>query len=99
MPKVHEYYVYIMTNKGNTVIYVGVTSSIKNRTLEHKQGLYKGFTKKYECTKLVYFEEFQWIQDAIAREKQLKAGTRQAKVNLINQENSEWLDLSDGWYD
>ncbi len=99
MFKIHQYYVYMLTNKGNTVIYTGVTNDIKNRTLEHKQGIYKGFTKKYECNKLIYYEEYQWIQDAIAREKQLKAGSRQTKIDLINQSNSEWNDLSDGWYD
>jgi putative endonuclease len=99
MFKIHQYYVYMLTNKGNTVIYTGVTNDVKNRTLEHKQGIYKGFTKKYECNKLIYYEEYQWVQDAIAREKQLKAGSRQIKVDLINQTNSEWNDLSDGWYD
>jgi putative endonuclease len=95
----HQYYVYMLTNKGNTVIYVGVTNNVQTRVWEHKNGVHNGFTKKYACNKLVYFEEFQWIQDAIAREKQLKGGSRQAKVDLINLENPLWNDLSEGWYD
>ncbi len=89
----------MMTNKGNTVIYVGVTNNVQSRVWDHKQGVNKGFTKQYGCTKLVYFEEYQWIQDAIAREKQLKAGSRQKKVDLINSENPDWNDLSKDWYD
>jgi putative endonuclease len=99
MFQIHQYYVYIVTNKGNSVIYVGVTNDVKNRALQHKYGLQDAFTKKYECIKLVYYETFQWIEDAIAREKQLKAGYRQKKIDLINLENPKWLDLSDGWFD
>jgi putative endonuclease len=97
--KIHQYYVYILTNKSNTVLYVGVTNDIQNRVSEHKLKIHKGFTAKYECNKLVYFEEYQWIQDAIAREKQLKAGSRQKKIDLIIADNPLWNDLSDGWYD
>jgi len=78
--KIHLYYVYILTNKSNRVLYVGVTSDLQNRVSEHKLKIHKGFTAKYECNKLVYYEEYQWIQDAIAREKQLKAGSRQNKI-------------------
>jgi putative endonuclease len=92
MFKIHQYYVYMLTNKGNTVIYIGVTNDIQSRALDHKQGINKGFTKQYNCNKLVYFEEHQWIQDAIAREKQLKAGPRQKKIDLINLQNPEWED-------
>jgi putative endonuclease len=88
-----------MTNKGNTVIYTGMTNDVQSRVWGHKQGVNKGFTKQYACTKLVYYEEYQWVQDAIAREKQLKAGSRQKKVDLINLENPEWNDLSKDWYD
>ena len=97
--KIHEYYVYILSNKSNAVLYIGVTSDLRNRMSEHKQKIYKGFSAKYNCDKLVYYEAFQWIQDAIAREKQLKAGSRQNKLNLIIADNSSWNDLSDGWYD
>jgi putative endonuclease len=97
--ELHQYYVYIITNKVNTVFYIGVTNDIVNRVWEHKQKIYKEFTAKYECNKLVYNEEFQWIEDAIAREKALKGGSRQKKINLILKDNSAWKDLSAGWYD
>jgi len=97
--KIHSYAVYIITNKVNTVFYIGVTSDLQGRIWEHKQKVYKGFSAKYECNKLVYFEEFQWIQDAIEREKQLKAGSRQKKIDLIIQDNPSWSALSGGWYD
>ncbi len=97
--KKHEYAVYILTNKSNTVLYIGVTSDLPARIYDHKHKTHAGFTAKYECNKLVYYEEFQWIQDAIAREKQLKAGSRQKKIDLIIVDNPCWIDLSDGWYD
>ena len=86
-----------MTNKNNTVIYIGMTSDIVKRVYKHKTKAYKGFTAKYNCDKLVYFEEFSDINEAIFREKQLKAGNRKRKEDLINKENPEWNDLSDGW--
>jgi len=89
----HRYYIYLLTDKSNKVIYTGVTNNIKRRILEHKRKLNKGFTSKYNCNKLVYYEEFQWINDAIAREKQIKAGSRQKKIDLINSVNPEWNDL------
>jgi putative endonuclease len=97
--KIHKYYVYILTNKSNTVLYVGVTSNLEGRIYDRKHKVYKGFSAKYNCNKLIYFEEYQWIQDAIAREKQLKAGSRQKKIDLIVADNPSWSDLSDGWYD
>jgi putative endonuclease len=96
--KEHNYCVYILANKVNTVFYIGVTSNLEERIWQHKQKVYKGFTSKYECNKLVYYEEFQWIQDAIAREKQLKGGSRQKKINLIVGVNPSWSDLSENWY-
>jgi putative endonuclease len=89
--------VYFMTNKNNTVIYIGVTSDLLKRVYQHKTKTYKGFTAKYNCDKLIYFEEFDAINLAIAREKQLKSGNRKRKERLINAENPEWNDLSDGW--
>ena len=86
-----------MTNKNNTVIYVGVTSDLLKRVYQHKTKTYKGFTAKYNCDKLIYFEEFDAINLAISREKQLKSGNRKRKERLINAENPEWNDLSDGW--
>ena len=87
-------YVYIMTNKNNTVLYTGVTSNLANRVMEHKEHAYPGsFTAKYNIIKLVYFEGFTNIEEAINREKQIKAGSRQFKLNLIHTMNPQWLDL------
>ena len=86
-----------MTNKNNSVIYIGVTSNLLKRVYQHKTKSYKGFTEKYNCDKLVYFEEFIDINLAISREKQLKSGNRQRKIDLIESENQKWNDLSDGW--
>jgi len=97
--KIHQYYVYIITNDSNNVLYTGVTSDLADRVLQHKEKINKGFSSRYQCGKLVYYEEFQWIQDAIAREKQIKAGSREKKIELIVNENRDWNDLSAGWYD
>ncbi|MGD1714904.1 GIY-YIG nuclease family protein [Dapis sp. BLCC M172] len=88
-----EYYIYIMTNKRNTVLYTGVTNDLIRRVYEHKSKLVEGFTKKYNINKLVYFEMYENPSEAIAREKQIKAGSRQKKINLINSMNLEWKDL------
>ncbi|WP_242204729.1 GIY-YIG nuclease family protein [Aestuariivivens insulae] len=90
-------YIYFMSNKNNTVIYIGVTSNLLKRVYQHKTKSLKGFTYKYNCDKLVYYETFTDINQAIAREKQLKAGNRKRKEDLINSLNPEWKDLSDGW--
>ena len=88
-------YTYILTNKNNTVLYTGVTSNLTNRLYQHRTGQFKNsFTSTYNVTKLVYFEEFDNIEFAIAREKQIKAGSRQKKIDLINGVNPEWKDLS-----
>ncbi|HVW99871.1 MAG TPA: GIY-YIG nuclease family protein [Candidatus Babeliaceae bacterium] len=97
--KQHNYCVYIITNKNNRVLYIGVTSDLQGRIWQHKNKVYKGFAARYGCNKLVYYEEFQWIHDAIAREKQLKAGSRQKKIDLIEGINLSWEDLSERWYD
>ncbi len=89
------YYVYIMTNKRNTTLYTGVTSDLAARTWQHKQKLVKGFTTKYNINKLVHYEVFNNPEDAIAREKQIKAGSRKKKIELIEKDNPEWKDLSD----
>lgn len=88
-----QYYIYIMTNKNNTVIYTGVTNNLKRRVYEHKEKLASGFTEKYNINKLVYYEIFNNVNNAIAREKQIKGGSRQKKINLINEMNPEWNDL------
>jgi len=86
-------YIYIMTNKRDIVIYTGVTNDLKRRVYEHKEKLVDGFTKKYNITKLVYYEVFEDIENAILREKQIKGGSRQKKIELINSINKEWRDL------
>ncbi|MFQ5996915.1 MAG: GIY-YIG nuclease family protein [Dehalococcoidales bacterium] len=88
-----QYYIYIMTNKRNTVIYTGVTNDLKRRVYEHKEKLAGGFTKKYNITKLVYYEVFEDVENAILREKQIKGGSRQKKIELVNSMNKEWRDL------
>ena len=88
-----QYYVYIMTNKRNTVLYTGVTNDLRRRVYEHREKLVDGFTGKYNIIKLVYYEIFQDPENAIIREKHLKAGSRQKKIDLINQMNKEWRDL------
>ncbi|QCE43323.1 GIY-YIG nuclease family protein [Psychroserpens sp. NJDZ02] len=89
-------YVYILTNKNNTTLYVGVTAYLKKRILQHKEKHDpKSFTARYNLDKLVYHEAHQMIGDAIAREKQLKAGNRAKKIALIESVNPEWLDLFD----
>ena len=88
-----QFYVYIMTNKGNTVLYTGVTNNLIKRVYEHKQKLAEGFTKKYNIVKLVYYEVLGDCFSAIQREKQIKAGSRKKKEELINSINKEWQDL------
>ncbi len=88
-------YVYIMTNKNNTVLYTGVTSDLHKRVWQHREKLIEGFTKRYNVVKLVYYEVGPDMLSAIAREKQLKGGPRQKKTDLINDLNPEWRDLYD----
>ena len=88
-----QYYIYIMTNKINTVLYTGITSNLKKRIWEHKEKTIKGFTKKYNIDKLVYWEIFNDPENAILREKQIKAGSRSKKIELIKGINPEWKDL------
>ena len=91
--KKYNFYVYIITNKRNGVLYIGVTNDLERRIYEHRNKLFKGFSEKYKLTKLVYCERFQYVEDAIKREKQLKAWKRQWKINLINSINEKWEDL------
>ena len=93
-------YIYILTNKTNTVLYVGVTSDLSLRMQQHLSGYYKNsFTSRYKVTKLVYYEEFLSIEDAIRREKQLKSGSRKNKIALIEKRNPEWRDLNKKSYE
>ncbi len=87
------YYVYILTNFTKTVLYVGVTNDLVCRIYEHKQELLEGFTKRYHCTKLVYFESFPNIENAITSEKIIKGWTRKKKIALIESINPNWNDL------
>ncbi len=87
---------YVVTNKNNTVLYVGVTSDLRTRITEHKEHRYpKSFTARYNCEKLVYYEFFSRIEEAIGKEKQINAGSRIKKVELIEQINAGWEDLFD----
>ncbi len=91
--KTKQFYIYIMANKGNTVLYTGVTSDLVRRVYEHREKLVDGFTKKNNVVTLVYYEVFGDAENAILREKQIKAGSRRKKIDLVNGFNREWRDL------
>ena len=91
------YFVYILTNKTNKVLYTGVTNNLERRLYEHKNHLVDGFSSKYKTTKLVYYEVSESVESAIAREKQIKSYRRDKKIALINESNSDWKDLSLEW--
>jgi putative endonuclease len=93
-----EYYVYLMTNQYNTVLYTGVTNDLERRVKEHKSLKGDSFTARYQLTKLVYFESGSDVQAALAREKQIKAGSRKKKLDLIKEMNPEWRDLSEEYF-
>ncbi len=86
-------YIYILTNKNNSTLYIGVTSNLQKRIHQHKNHLVDGFSKKYNMLKLVYYEIIDSMYEAIKREKQLKAGSRKKKIELINLKNPNWNDL------
>ena len=90
-----KYYVYILTTTHNKMLYIGVTNDLRRRTIEHRNEVTDGFTKKYNVQKLVYFEAYSDPQIAIKREKQLKRWIRQKKVELIESQNPDWKDLSE----
>ena len=91
------YFVYILSNWDDSVLYIGVTSNLPKRLYEHRNHLVDGFTKKYNVHKLVYFERTSDVNSAIAREKQLKGWTRKKKNDLVTKANPEWKDLSASW--
>src|SRR4030043_2020451 len=93
-----QYYVYIMTNKSGT-LYTGMTNNIKKRVYDHKNKLIPGFTEKYNINRLVYYETFDDVYSAIAREKTIKGWLRKKKIELIQKTNSDWKDLAKDWYD
>ena len=88
-----NYYVYLVTNKLHGTLYIGITDNLVRRGDEHRNGLIDGFTKKYNLKRLVYFEVFNYVEDAIHREKRLKKWNRQWKIELIEKVNPEWTDL------
>ena len=92
------YIVYILVNRPNGIMYVGITSDLKRRITEHKLGVIKGFTQKYNLKKLVYIEQFEHAKDAIKREKQLKHWHRKWKFELIEKNNLEWDDLAGQYF-
>lgn len=91
-----QYFVYILTNHSGN-LYTGVTNNLERRIWEHKNRFFKGFTSRYNISRHVYFEVFDRIADAIAREKQIKAWTRAKRVALIESMNNGWKDLSEDW--
>ena len=93
-----NYYVYILTNWNNKVMYIGVTSNLERRVYEHKHKIVEGFTQKYNVNKLVYFEETRDVLSAIEREKTIKKWRREKKNALVLKANEQWKDLSDGWF-
>ena len=97
MTKQHSYWAYIIASVSR-VMYVGVTNELERRVWEHKHGGVEGFAKKYKCTKLIWFEEFREIGDAIACEKRIKGLLRARKMAMIEEKNQYWRDLSEGWY-
>jgi putative endonuclease len=97
MPQTGTYYVYLLTNWNNKVMYVGVTNDLERRLYEHKNKLVKGFTEKYNLNKLVYFEETQDVTAAIGREKEIKKWRREKKDQLVNRMNPTWKDLNSEW--
>ena len=90
-----QYYVYLICNKNNTTIYTGITSDIKRRIWEHKNKTTKGFSSKYNLYKLLYYEIYNDPENAIIREKQIKSGSREKKIELIESMNPKWIDLYD----
>src|SRR6187431_2856036 len=98
MQQFRQYFVYILASKKNGTLYIGVTNSIERRVEEHKNKFNSNsFTEKYKVNLLVYYETFQYIDKEILREKQIKKWNRQWKINLIEEENKDWRDLSENW--
>jgi putative endonuclease len=89
----YNFWVYIITNRSHSVLYIGVTNRLSRRTGEHREGTAGGFAAAYRCKKLIYYEHFRDVRDAIARESQLKKWSRAKKIDLINRLNPSWLDL------
>jgi len=99
MKTIHQYYVYILASKIRGTLYIGMTNDLQRRVYEHKTGIKKGFTQKYGVNKLIYFETFQNVNEAIDREKNMKKWKRAWKIKLIEENNKRWDDLSKDWFD
>ena len=95
MPREYDFWVYIMTNKVDSVLYIGMTNDLTRRVSEHQSGEIPGFTADYRCHKLVYCERYSNVDEAIEREKQLKRWSRKKKISLIESINPRWVDLSE----
>jgi len=95
MSRDYDFWVYIMTNQHDTVLYIGMTNDLTRRISEHRSGETPGFTADFQCHKLVYDEHYSEVEEAIAREKQLKKWSRAKKVDLIDRMNPRWVDLAD----
>ena len=93
MNRLYNFYIYIVASSSKT-LYIGLTNSLQRRIFEHKEKLIDGFSKKYSCESLVYYEHYDYIEDAINREKQLKKWNRNKKIKLIEKDNPNWNDLS-----
>ena len=91
----YSFWVYIVTNRNHSVLYIGVTNSLSRRTWPHREGIGAAFSPAYRCTKLIYYERYRDIRDAIARETQLKKWSRAKKIELTNRLNPRWMDISD----
>jgi len=94
-----DFWVYMMTNRSRSTLYTGVTNNLLRRVFEHRAKTTDGFTKRYNLTVLVYYEQFPDVRDAISREKQIKTWTRRRKNELVGTLNPRWTDLSEGWYE
>ena len=92
----HHYYVYIVASRTHA-LYCGITNSIQRRAAEHREADTPGFTATYQCNRLVWFEHYQYVRNAIDREKQIKHWSRAKKISLIEQTNPSWADLSEAW--
>jgi len=99
MKTIHKYYVYILAGQRNGTIYIGITNDLQRRVYQHKTGIKKGFTQKYGVSMLVYFEEFQQVNQTIERENNMKKWKRNWKLKLIEEDNPNWIDLAKDWYD
>ena len=96
MPRDYNFWGHIVTNRNGSVLYIGVTNRLSRRTCEHREGAKVGFAAKYQCKKLIYYEHYRDIRDAVARESQLKKWSRIKKIELINRLNPGWQDLGPG---